>query len=164
MDTLDRVKAVLGQLEQGKEAYYIQHLKGYGVTLEELVLSRCRGGAALEIGYTDLFQFLLAADLGFHKVVGTEFRDDREVMQTRPHSVAADGMSIQSSIVRVNIEHEMLPLPDESFDLILCSEVIEHMDVDPMYALCEFNRLLRVGGTLVLPRPQSWRHRRSLSG
>jgi ubiquinone/menaquinone biosynthesis C-methylase UbiE len=45
-----------------------------------------------------------------------------------------------------------LPYPDESFDYIICLEVIEHVD-NPM-ALCrEIGRVLRKGGRLICPLP-----------
>jgi 2-polyprenyl-3-methyl-5-hydroxy-6-metoxy-1,4-benzoquinol methylase len=44
-------------------------------------------------------------------------------------------------------------LPSASFDLILCSEVIEHIE-DSAPALAEMRRLLKPGGTLVLSTPQ----------
>lgn len=47
-----------------------------------------------------------------------------------------------------------IPAPDVSFDAILCSEVLEHVP-DPMRALDEFTRLLRVGGVLILTAPFS---------
>jgi SAM-dependent methyltransferase len=45
-----------------------------------------------------------------------------------------------------------IPEPDSSFDIILCSEVLEHIP-DPTKALDEFSRLLKPNGTLVLTAP-----------
>ncbi len=45
-----------------------------------------------------------------------------------------------------------IPQPDCSFDLILCSEVFEHLP-DPLKALSEFRRLLKPGGKLILTAP-----------
>ncbi|MEH6503185.1 MAG: class I SAM-dependent methyltransferase [Cycloclasticus sp.] len=41
---------------------------------------------------------------------------------------------------------------NESFDVILCSEVLEHLP-NPVLALQEFRRLLKSGGTLILTAP-----------
>jgi ubiquinone/menaquinone biosynthesis C-methylase UbiE len=45
-----------------------------------------------------------------------------------------------------------VPEPDASFDAILCSEVLEHL-TDPVRALGEMGRLLKVGGTLLVTAP-----------
>jgi SAM-dependent methyltransferase len=45
-----------------------------------------------------------------------------------------------------------IPEPDNSFDIILCSEVLEHIP-DPTKALDEFSRLLKPNGKLVLTAP-----------
>jgi|KBSMisStandDraft_5_1062788.scaffolds.fasta_scaffold61678_4 SAM-dependent methyltransferase len=45
-----------------------------------------------------------------------------------------------------------IPLPAQSLDAILCTEVIEHV-IDPMAALKEFARLLKPGGRLFLSAP-----------
>jgi len=47
-----------------------------------------------------------------------------------------------------------IPEPDNSFDAILCSEVLEHIP-DPTLALKEFQRLLKPGGKLILTAPFS---------
>lgn len=45
-----------------------------------------------------------------------------------------------------------IPEPDNSFDIILCSEVLEHIP-EPQNALKEFSRLLKPGGKLILTAP-----------
>lgn len=45
-----------------------------------------------------------------------------------------------------------IPAPDDSFDAILCSEVLEHVP-EPTHALDEFTRLLKPGGVLILTAP-----------
>ena len=45
-----------------------------------------------------------------------------------------------------------IPCPDASFDVILCSEALEHVP-EPTHALDEFSRLLKPGGLLILTAP-----------
>lgn len=48
-----------------------------------------------------------------------------------------------------------LPYEDDSFDLIWCSEVIEHLK-DPAFTLEEFRRVTRPGGDIILTTPNSY--------
>jgi ubiquinone/menaquinone biosynthesis C-methylase UbiE len=45
-----------------------------------------------------------------------------------------------------------IPVPDASFDCILCTEVLEHVP-EPILAIKEFHRILRIGGDLFLTAP-----------
>lgn len=45
-----------------------------------------------------------------------------------------------------------IPVPDESYDVILCTEVIEHIP-DPISAIKEISRILKPGGTLLITAP-----------
>jgi SAM-dependent methyltransferase len=45
-----------------------------------------------------------------------------------------------------------IPVPDRSFDAILCTEVLEHVP-DPVGAIREMARILRPGGQLILTAP-----------
>ena len=45
-----------------------------------------------------------------------------------------------------------IPVPDKSYDVILCTEVIEHVP-DPIYAIKEISRILKAGGTLLITAP-----------
>ncbi|WP_338684432.1 class I SAM-dependent methyltransferase [Haloferula helveola] len=50
---------------------------------------------------------------------------------------------------------DAIPLPDESVDSVLCTEVLEHVP-DPMAVWNEFHRILRPGGRVLLTTPQYW--------
>jgi len=45
-----------------------------------------------------------------------------------------------------------IPVPDASFDAVMCIEVFEHIP-DPISAIKEFSRLMRPGGYLVITAP-----------
>lgn len=45
-----------------------------------------------------------------------------------------------------------IPLPDNSVDAIMCTEVLEHVP-DPLTAIKEFNRLIKPGGYLLITAP-----------
>ncbi len=68
---------------------------------------------------------------------------NREGLQTGTWDTSA--IDIVSDIASI-------PEPDQSFDAILCTEVLEHVP-DPIAALREFRRLLKKDGTLLLSAP-----------
>lgn len=52
-----------------------------------------------------------------------------------------------------NAEADRFPYPDERFTTVLCCELIEHLERDPMHMLEEIHRVLKPGGFLVLTTP-----------
>ena len=58
-------------------------------------------------------------------------------------------------LVLWNLEATPYPLPSESFDVVLLTEVLEHLRDYPLSALVEIRRLLRPGGLLVLTTPNT---------
>ena len=78
---------------------------------------------------------------------------DKETMGDM--TVSLNGHSKVVHCARVNIEDNPLPFFDETFDYVLCSEVLEHMEVDPMYMLTELNRVTKTSGKLILTTPNA---------
>jgi ubiquinone/menaquinone biosynthesis C-methylase UbiE len=67
-----------------------------------------------------------------------------------------DGKGLQNEkwMVKADIvsESENIPVEDESFDVILCSEVLEHVH-DPISTLEEIDRIIRPGGIVLITTP-----------
>jgi SAM-dependent methyltransferase len=54
-----------------------------------------------------------------------------------------------------DIETEQWPYADESFDMAVCTEVLEHMLFDPMFVMTEMNRVLKPGGMALITVPNT---------
>ena len=66
---------------------------------------------------------------------------------------ATEGVGLEVEYLQGNLE--ALPLEDASFDLVLCTQVIEHL-LDPQAGLAELARVLRRGGRLVISTDNSY--------
>jgi len=64
-----------------------------------------------------------------------------------------------------NVETDEFPYDSESFDIVLCCELLEHLVLDPTHMLTEIHRVLKPGGRLLLTTPNVlvWRHVAALS-
>ena len=65
------------------------------------------------------------------------------------HYITAD---LQSNRVKINLDITSLPLQDETFDVILCNHVLEHI-LDDEKAMLEMFRVLKPGGWAILQVP-----------
>lgn len=70
-------------------------------------------------------------------------KGDRKGLQTK---------TWDSSSLDIVSDISSIPVPDRSFDAVLCTEVFEHIP-EPLLALKEFSRILKRGGHLVLTAP-----------
>ncbi|MBI5287840.1 MAG: class I SAM-dependent methyltransferase, partial [Chloroflexi bacterium] len=52
-----------------------------------------------------------------------------------------------------DVEHDRFPYDDNTFDLVLFCEVIEHLFENPVHTLSEIHRVLKPGGAMVLTTP-----------
>lgn len=60
------------------------------------------------------------------------------------------------NISKCNIEVERFPYEDRSFDVIILSEVFEHLYVNPIHTMNEIRRVLKNNGKLILTTPNGY--------
>ncbi|MDR7521675.1 MAG: class I SAM-dependent methyltransferase [Armatimonadota bacterium] len=77
-----------------------------------------------------------------------------EILKQRGYTVCSIDINPQYPQAEVVDANQPLPYADRTFDLIWCSEVLEHLR-DPALAVAEFRRVLKPGGLLVLTTPNS---------
>jgi SAM-dependent methyltransferase len=86
---------------------------------------------------------VIAADPPTERLVGCDISE--RILATARETAARVGLSPE--LVRANIES--LPFEDESFDVVLCTQVLEHL-LSPGEGVRELARVLRPGGVLLL--------------
>ncbi|MCA9751982.1 MAG: class I SAM-dependent methyltransferase [Gemmatimonadetes bacterium] len=76
-------------------------------------------------------------------------------LEQRGYVVTSIDISKEFDTAQVVDINEPIPFDDDSFDLVWCSEVIEHLR-DPEFSLAEMRRVTRPGGELILTTPNSY--------
>jgi len=133
-----------------EDTYHRTHFRRLARTVE-VILEQNPKGRLLELGTSHIVPLVLQEFAPDLEVVVTDFdlskpREDRMTL-------AMGSRTRDSLCYRLDLETEPLPAVDGYFDHVLCSEVIEHMERDPMYMLSEVNRTLKQNGLLFLTTP-----------
>jgi SAM-dependent methyltransferase len=93
----------------------------------------------------------LRTRLGYGEVRGCYLGPLGKVDHKR--AVSLEGEEFTCEIDLFNAEKDRFPYPDEHFATVLCCELIEHLEQDPMFLMSEVNRILKPGGHLVMTTP-----------
>ena len=108
------------------------------------------GQRLLDVGAHWLHQSLLYARDGY-RVTASDFpitfRDPRVQSLARAYGIELAEYTDLENLT------SLLSVPDSSFDIILFTEIIEHITFNPIRLWTELYRLLREGGTIVVTTP-----------
>lgn len=127
-----------------KPDYYRYHRYRFAALLDQIM--QLPGKRVLEIGVNPGQFTEMLVDAGY-EVHGTDlFPEHRAELWQR----------LGVEVRRWNIDLEAPPYPVESFDIIVFSEVIEHLANPPLEALEIFYSLLKPGGHLIISTPNQF--------
>jgi ubiquinone/menaquinone biosynthesis C-methylase UbiE len=98
-----------------------------------------KGGVSIDVGTGTAESLLVLRDLGAASTVGT----DLSMLALRHARTVSPPPPVLSCLA------ERLPFADESADLLISTEVIEHLD-DDVAALREYKRVLRPGASIFI--------------
>jgi len=145
------VEELLRELTSADNPYHQTHLKRYGRTLSVLLDEQPTEGKLLEIGTSYIIPIALKELVPNLQVHVTDYDLSKPIKGTL---TITNGERVRKvPVYRLNVETTAFPVDDETFDYVLCSEVIEHMEQDPMFMMAEINRVMKPGGTLILTTP-----------
>jgi glycosyltransferase involved in cell wall biosynthesis/SAM-dependent methyltransferase len=136
--------------QNGSRAYVETHR----TRLERTLALTPSGGSEdriLEMGAYLQITPALKTRLGYGEVRGCYYGSQG---QTNHRSITSEnGEDFRCDIDLFDAEKDRFPYGDGYFCTVLCCELIEHLPSDPMHMMCEINRILTLGGTLVLTTP-----------
>jgi len=143
----DQLRAVHLQ-DTERYAYYTSNKKFYSVVrqsvahVESLLQRECRGKRILDFGCGDgRYSLELARDAA--SVTGVDISPE----SIRICREAAEKAGVADKVTFEVSDCEALPVPDESFDVVLDMGVLHHMDVSRAFA--EMSRVLKAGGVAI---------------
>jgi len=126
-----------------------EHLARFRFLLSSVGLAD-GGSALLDVGGTGNLLPVYLDDLGYPFVaMANKWRS----ASLDPEFLAQFISSDRFHCDYFDAEAEPFPYADASFDVAVCSEVIEHLKYDPAHMLWEINRVLKPGGRLILTTP-----------
>jgi SAM-dependent methyltransferase len=135
---------------QLEEAYYGYH--GYAVARYHLLLGLLKrhataGEALLDVGCASGYYSVRYAEWG-GRVTGTDVAEPS--LELARKRAASAGVGERCTFVPGDLRN--LPFAEHSFDVVLATEVLEHVR-EQRQALAELTRVLRPGGTLIVSSP-----------
>jgi SAM-dependent methyltransferase len=131
-------------------AYAEMHLGRFVRTLE-LIPRGAPNQRILEMGAYMQITPALKTKLGYGEVTGCYLgplgkSDAKSVTSTA-------GETFSCTIDLFDAESDVYPYAEETFDTVVCCELLEHLSEDPMHLVWQVNRILKAGGTFVLSTP-----------
>ena len=141
---------------EGGKAYTNTHITRLAKTLA-LTPGGDESQAILEMGAYMQITPALKHQLGYGTVRGCYYGAAGRV--DHHEIVSEDGTPFVCDVDLFDAEKDRFPYEDQSYNTVLCCELLEHLTADPMHMMSEIHRVLKPGGTLVLTTPNIASHR-----
>jgi SAM-dependent methyltransferase len=149
---------VFGAATEEAAGYLNDALERFRVTMA-LLPELAPGAAVLELGANPYFLSRLLVRRGLDLTSANWFGEGAAT-GTRSRQVVRGPVSGEEHVFEFdhfNVETERFPYPDNTFALVLCCEILEHLPNDPTHVLAEIHRVLQPGGRLLLTTPNAVR-------
>jgi SAM-dependent methyltransferase len=171
-DEVDKNRMLESGSQEEVKNYKFQHHKRLWKSLQ--IISEMVNGPAniLEIGAMPYFftalirQFLPSCDITGVNISGNVW-PEKTHHPLKPKEIKVQFGQIPKvetfDIYLFNVERDRFPFSSNSFDIVLCMEVIEHLVYSPTHMLAEIHRVLKDGGLLFLTTPNAVDVRKTLS-
>ena len=145
----------VGVVDESIEPTWSAAEERYAYVLELLSGTRPPPADLVELGAAPGAQCIALASVGYRVTAVDLGEASDEWGDEASGSMASAFERAGVKLVFWDLDATPYPLDDESFDLALMTEVLEHLREYPLQSLVEVRRILRPGGFLVLTTPNS---------
>ncbi len=158
-DEREVVDYILSFPDDPKELHYVtQHLRRFVSTLQRIPPAQRSTDQLLELGSLSHIAPAIKKYCGYAEVHCADFwaADEKSSHETVTQKHSANGQPPEShsfELRNFNVERDVFPYQDGQFHAVICCELIEHLQSDPMHMLWECNRVLEPDGWFVLTTP-----------
>lgn len=136
--------------DQNARSYYETHLQRYLTTLA-LLPPAIPGQKLLELGASFHHLSPVLRKKGYDVRCTDIWEGEKQYVGKVPSSDNSEDLTFV--VDNFDLQHTPWPYADHLFDVVLCSEIIEHLSHDPIAVLAEINRVLKARGLLLLTTP-----------
>lgn len=149
----DDVRIAVQEILAGADDYHVSHTARLARTTELLCENATKEKEIriLELGTSGFFPLVCEKLLPNASVTATHYSSEEQRSEQVEFRVGSKKVSVYCHLL--DLEYSQIPEEDETFDIILCCEVLEHMEIDPMFMLSELNRVAKSGAILLLTTP-----------
>ncbi len=138
----------------GLAKYFVRLAKKLPIDLAQAELNETTKGKLIAL---DLVPRLAEAERGSQTALDVGCRAGNQTRWLESIGYAVTSIDVEKTFDKCIIvdADKRLPFDDNSFDLVWCSEVIEHL-LTPAFSTAEIRRVLKEGGRMILTTPNSY--------
>ena len=146
---------ILSFISDADERHYtMQHMRRFIGTLQRIPPPQRTSDRLLELGSLLHVAPAIKKFTGYNEVsVGDFWESDKKISYETLMQLNGGKELHTFDLHNFNVERDRFPFPDEHFRVVLCCELIEHLQSDPLHMLWECNRVLMPDGFLLLTTP-----------
>ena len=156
-DEKEVVDYILSFIDDPKELHYVrQHMRRFVSTLQRIPPAQKSSDRLLELGSLSHIAPAIKKYSGYNEVHCADFwqSDQKSVYEAVTQRNKNRQPETHTFELRnFNVERDPFPYPDNHFHVVLCCELIEHLQNDPMHMLWECNRVLEPDGWMLITTP-----------
>jgi len=145
------VAGVAKELIESADPYHRVHAARLARTAEIIYHEIGQVQRVLELGTSGFVPLLFNRLLPDTEVHVTHFDPTNKTIQDI--NIALGENTITAKAFNIDLEKDNIPMSNERYDAVICCEVLEHMEIDPMFMLAEVNRVIKPNGKLLLTTP-----------
>jgi SAM-dependent methyltransferase len=150
-EVVDYILSFIG--DEGERVYTQQHLRRFLSTLQRIPPPQRSTDRLLELGSLLHMVPALKKFTGYQQVFGADYWEGSEKLTVETLKQVKGNESHKVELRNFNVETDPFPYPDGYFRVVLCCELLEHLQRDPLHMLWECNRVLQDAGILLLTTP-----------